>query len=49
VFYPSAQWLTGLRPVQQYVLADLYAWLEADSGLSHPMLILLLPAIWRQI
>jgi uncharacterized protein len=48
VFYPSSQWLTGLGPIQQYVLADLYAWFEADSGLSHPMLILLLPVIWRQ-
>ncbi|MGB7883462.1 MAG: hypothetical protein WBL44_12095 [Nitrososphaeraceae archaeon] len=24
-------------PVQQYVLADLYAWLEAHSGLSHSL------------
>ncbi|HZI72393.1 MAG TPA: hypothetical protein VFD60_14660 [Nitrososphaeraceae archaeon] len=23
-------------PFQQYVLADLYAWLEAHSGFSHP-------------
>ena len=22
-------------PTSEYVLADLYAWLEADSGLSH--------------
>ena len=35
LFYPSSQWSTGLGPIQQYVLADLYAWLEAHSGLSH--------------
>src|SRR5437773_7115018 len=35
VFYPSSQWLTGIGPIQQYVLADIYAWLEAHSGLSH--------------
>ena len=35
VFYPSSQWETGLGPVQQYVLADLYSWLEAHSGISH--------------
>jgi hypothetical protein len=35
VFYPSSQWSTGFGPIQQYVLADLYAWLEAHSGLSH--------------
>jgi hypothetical protein len=23
-------------PIEPYVLADLYAWLEAHSGLSHP-------------
>jgi uncharacterized protein len=36
VFYPSSEWLTSLGPIQPYVLADLYAWLEAHSGLSHP-------------
>jgi hypothetical protein len=47
VFYPSSQWLTGptpsqyklvtgIGPIEPYVLADLYAWLEAHSGLSHP-------------
>ena len=36
VFYPSSQWSTGFGPIQQYVLADIYAWLEAHSGLSHP-------------
>ena len=35
VFYPSSQWETGIGPIQQYVLADLYSWLEAHSGLSH--------------
>jgi hypothetical protein len=35
VFYPSSQWSTGIGPIQEYVLADLYAWLEAHSGLSH--------------
>ena len=34
-FYPSSQWSTGFGPIQQYVLADLYSWLEALSGLSH--------------
>jgi hypothetical protein len=36
VFYPSSQWLTGEGPIEPYVLADLYAWLESHSGLSHP-------------
>ena len=35
LFYPSSQWSTGFGPIQPYVLADLYAWLEAHSGLSH--------------
>ncbi len=35
VFYPSSQWVTGTGPIEQYVLADLYAWLETHSGLSH--------------
>ena len=34
VFYPSSQWETGIGPIQQYVLGDLYAWLEAHSGFS---------------
>ena len=34
-FYPSSQWSTGNGPIEPYVLADLYAWLEAHSGLSH--------------
>ena len=35
VFYPSSEWQTSLGPIQPYVLADLYSWLEAHSGLSH--------------
>src|SRR5206468_3677334 len=35
LFYPSSQWSTGIGQIEQYVLADLYAWLEAHSGLSH--------------
>lgn len=37
VFYPSSQWQTSDGPIQQYVLADLYAWLEAHSDLSHSL------------
>jgi hypothetical protein len=36
VFYPSSQWSTGVGLFEPYVLADLYAWLEAHSGLSYP-------------
>jgi hypothetical protein len=35
LFYPSSQWLTGSGPNEPYVLADIYSWLEAHSGLSH--------------
>ena len=35
-FYPSSQWSTGVGPFEQYVLADIYSWLETHSGLSHP-------------
>jgi hypothetical protein len=35
-FYPSSQWFTRAGPIEPYVLADIYAWLEAHSGLSHP-------------
>jgi pimeloyl-ACP methyl ester carboxylesterase len=35
-FYPSSQWSTGVGPFEPYVLADIYAWLEAHSGISHP-------------
>jgi pimeloyl-ACP methyl ester carboxylesterase len=34
LFYPSSQWLTSPGPIEPYVLADLYSWLEAHSGLS---------------
>jgi pimeloyl-ACP methyl ester carboxylesterase len=34
VFYPSSQWQTSLGPIQPYVLADLYAWLEPHSGFT---------------
>jgi uncharacterized protein len=35
-FYPSSQWFTENGPIEPYVLADLYAWLEAHSGILHP-------------
>jgi uncharacterized protein len=34
LFYPSSQWMTGVGPIEPYVLADLYAWLEAHSGFT---------------
>jgi pimeloyl-ACP methyl ester carboxylesterase len=34
-FYPSSQWSTGIGPFEQYVLADLYSWLEAHSGFTN--------------
>jgi pimeloyl-ACP methyl ester carboxylesterase len=36
LFYPSSQWSTRAGPIEPYVLADIYAWLEAHSGLSNP-------------
>ena len=33
-FYPSSQWQIGLGPIPQYVLRDLYSWLEAHSGFT---------------
>jgi uncharacterized protein len=33
-FYPSSQWTTESGSIPDYVLADLYSWLEAHSGLS---------------
>ena len=30
-FYPSSPWQTDIGPIQQYVLADIYSWLEAHS------------------
>jgi uncharacterized protein len=35
VFYPSSRWSTSFGPFEPYVLADIYAWLEAHSGISH--------------
>ena len=37
-FYPSPQMSTSYGPIPQYVLADLYSWLESHSGLSYPYL-----------
>jgi uncharacterized protein len=34
-FYPSSQWQSQHGPIQQYVLADLYSWLEAHSGFTY--------------
>jgi uncharacterized protein len=34
--YPSSQWSTGIGPIQQYALADIYTWLEAHSGFTSP-------------
>jgi alpha-beta hydrolase superfamily lysophospholipase len=34
LFYPSSQWKTGIGPIQQYVLADIYSWLEAHNGFT---------------
>lgn len=34
-FYPTSQWIEKVGPIQEYVLADLYSWLEAHSGLSN--------------
>jgi uncharacterized protein len=33
-FYPSTQWQTQQGPIQQYVLRDLYSWLEVYSGFT---------------
>jgi pimeloyl-ACP methyl ester carboxylesterase len=35
IFNPSSLLSRGPGPIEQYVLADLYGWLEAHSGLSH--------------
>jgi uncharacterized protein len=34
-FYPSSRWSTTFGPIQPYVLADLYSWLESHSGFTH--------------
>ena len=33
-FHPSSQWFTQNGPIAEYVLADLYSWLESRSGLA---------------
>lgn len=33
--YPSSKWQTSFGPVPEYVLADLYSWLEAHSGFAN--------------
>jgi hypothetical protein len=33
-FYPSSEWQTSYGPIPEYVLADLYAWLESHSGFT---------------
>ncbi|HET7283336.1 MAG TPA: hypothetical protein VFI70_01500, partial [Nitrososphaeraceae archaeon] len=35
IFYPSSKWSTGMGPIEPYVLADLYGWLESHSGFKH--------------
>ena len=34
IFFPSSEWTTSFGPIQQYVLADIYSWLEAHSGFN---------------
>jgi pimeloyl-ACP methyl ester carboxylesterase len=34
-FYPSSQWSTRPGPIEPYVLADMYAWLESHSGFAN--------------
>jgi len=34
LFFPSSVWTTSLGPIQPYVLADLYSWLESHSGFT---------------
>jgi len=34
LFYPSSQWTTESGPIPEYVLADLYSWLESHSGFT---------------
>ena len=33
-FYPSSQWFAESGPIEPYVLADLYSWLETHSGFT---------------
>jgi hypothetical protein len=37
-YYPSSPWQTGIGPIQQYVLADIYSWLESHNGFT-PLMI----------
>jgi hypothetical protein len=34
LFYPSSRWMTASGPIEQFVLADLYSWLESRSGFT---------------
>jgi uncharacterized protein len=34
LFYSSTQWITESGPIPEYVLADLYSWLESHSGFT---------------
>jgi hypothetical protein len=34
LFYPSSEWQTGIGPIEQYVLRDLYSWLESHNGFT---------------
>ena len=34
VFYPSSKWFLEVGPIQQNVLADIYAWLESHNGFT---------------
>jgi alpha-beta hydrolase superfamily lysophospholipase len=34
VFYPSSQWFIEVGPIKQYVLADIYSWLESHNGFT---------------
>jgi uncharacterized protein len=34
-FVPSNQWITSHGQMEEYVFADLYAWLESHSGFAH--------------
>ena len=33
-FYPSSRWQTQHGPIAQYVLADIYSWLESHNGFT---------------
>jgi Prolyl oligopeptidase family len=44
IFYPSSKWSTGIGPIEPYVLADLYIWLESHSGFTKPATTTVLPS-----